>query len=461
MLPFIDRLGLLGAVQVCGCHHSQPPPPAPPPLHCKAVFAPGAHEPPCLEQGAALGASDGPGGCPGWGVPAGLGVQRSHKRGAAPGAELPGRLRLGRCVRSRQGQCWGWGLPAAVGAPSGLQRGFALMTWNIWAQRRAMGQGRGKVGWWERPGVARARVGGDEAPRLRRASCGAWPSKVTGRAQPRAAGTVPSDGAVWPPPPPPPPGWATPSTAVLGGCPRSAEAAGAELGWGTRAPTLCPGSGGSGWAQPPAFSSHCAPTASPVPGVPCTPTAKLCGSNPLCCRASGARRVKWVHLCNLWPRDTRTVCFLGGTGVLVQPDKLCPTAAAGLGTGILGAVSLGSPAPGPWGPAMRETLGCWWSILGGGLWPCWQQRCTLQQWLVARGGGHRAAFLLPGGAMSGAGAVSMYLAPTGSLRRAAARVATAPGAESRPRRAWPAPRPSCPWPGPPCTPCVPPTILGG
>lgn len=57
--------------------------------------------------------------------------------------------------------------------------------------------------------------------------------------------------------------------------------------------------------------------------------------------------------------------FWGGTGVLVQPDMLCPTAAAGLGTGILGAVSLGSPAPGPWGPAMREALGCWWSIPGG------------------------------------------------------------------------------------------------
>lgn len=459
MLPFIDRLGLLGAVQVCGCHHSQPPPPAPPPLHCKAVFAPGAHEPPCLEQGAALGASDGPGGCPGWGVPAGLGVQRSHKRGAAPGAELPGRLRLGRCVRSRQGQCWGWGLPAAVGAPSGLQRGFALMTWNIWAQRRAMGQGRGKVGWWERPGVARARVGGDEAPRLRRASCGAWPSKVTGRARPRAAGTVPSDGAVWAPPTPP--GWATPSTAVLGGCPRSAEAAGAELGWGTRALTLCPGSGGSGWAQPPAFSSHCAPTASPVPGVPCTPTAKLCGSNPLCCRASGARRVKWVHLCNLWPRDTRTVCFLGGNRGAGPAGQAVPYHCCWAGDWDPGSCVSGVPSAGSLGTGHAGDPGVLVEHPGGGTVAMLAAALHPAAMAGGSGGGHRAAFLLPGGAMSGAGAVSMYLAPTGSLRRAAARVATAPGAESRPRRAWPAPRPSCPWPGPPCTPCVPPTILGG
>ena len=70
--------------------------------------------------------------------------------------------------------------------------------------------------------------------------------------------------------------------------------------------------------------------------------------------------------------------------MLVQLDTICPTTAAGLRTWVLGAVSLGSLVPGPWGPAMREVLGCWRSILGGP-WPCWQQPCAPQRRLVALG----------------------------------------------------------------------------
>lgn len=162
-----------------------------------------------------------------------------------------------------------------------------------------------------------------------------------------------------------PPDWGTSNTTVLGGCPRSAEVAGAEQDWDARSLTLCPGSAGLGWAQPPAFDSCCALTALSGAGIPCTPTAALCGTIPLRCGADGAQRVKWAQLCSLQPRDAHSDCSFGGTGVLFHLGILCLTAAAGLGTCVLGAASLESPTPHPWALAMQEVLGCWQISLEG------------------------------------------------------------------------------------------------
>lgn len=210
-----------------------------------------------------------------------------------PRGRAPWRPSAQGCVCSRQGQCWGWGglgAPCGSGGTPGAAEGLALMTGNLWAQR----------GWWGRDGLwgrAGARRGdgsghgwpglglgemgcpgcGEHPVVLGAALQGHWESPAEGCGD-RAVGW----GCVGPL------GWGTSSTAVLGGCPRSAEVAGAELGWDARALAPRPGSGGSGWAQPLAFGSRCTLTAPPVPGVPCTPTAKLCGSIPLRCGASRA-----------------------------------------------------------------------------------------------------------------------------------------------------------------------------
>lgn len=80
-------------------------------------------------------------------------------------------------------------------------------------------------------------------------------SKVTSRAEPRAGGLCCGTG-LWEPP-----GWNTSCRAVLGGCPRSAEVAGAEPVCEMRSLTLRPDSGVSEWVQPLTFGFCCVPTA--------------------------------------------------------------------------------------------------------------------------------------------------------------------------------------------------------
>lgn len=145
----------------------------------------------------------------------------------------------------------------------------------------------------------------------------------------------------------------------------------------------------------------------------------------------------------------------GGTGLLVQPDTLCPTTAAVLGTclgswepclGSSGPDHQDQPCESSWG-AGRASWGDHGCVM----------LCPMERFGVS--GANRAATLLPVGAVSRAGDVRLYLAPSGSLPGAAVRVATAPGAESRSHRVRPAPRPSCPWPGPLHTPHSP--VQGG
>lgn len=102
---------------------------------------------------------------------------------------------------------------------------------------------------------------------------------------------------------------------------------------------------------------------------------------------------------------------------LLHADRLCLCARhLGPGSCVAGGPQCQVPV---W-----KVLGCWWSIPGAG--------AVLAAALCPMGmsggsGAHGTASLLP------VGAVSVRLAPSGSLQRTAARVAAAPGAESWPR----------------------------
>lgn len=192
----------------------------------------------------------------GWGAPGQCrGTEEPWERGC-PG-QSPWRPLAPGQVCSHQGQCWGWGcsgLPAAGGEPRGAE-GLAPVIRMVWAeraegQRQSVGQGRGKERWWQWAGVAWA--GGSGVPRMRRASHSAPRSP----AEPVRAGGPCCGTGLWEPL-----GGNTSRTAVLGGCPRSAEVAGAEPGCETRALTLRLGSGVSEWVQPLALGFSCVPTA--------------------------------------------------------------------------------------------------------------------------------------------------------------------------------------------------------
>lgn len=347
MLPFIDRLGLLGAVQACGCHHGRPG--SPPRLLClppARPFAPGADKSPCPGQGAALGAGGGLRLCLVWGLLAGVGARRSCGSGAAPGqssrrASAWGRFSVGTHLQPSRAvlglgraRCclWGWGhLQDCGGACTGDR--------TIWAQgglwgrdglwgRAGAGKGIGSVQGWPGLGSGEARWPG----------CGEHPVELG--AAPQGHGESPAEGCgdhavgwgcVAPP------GWVYLHRRSPGRLPKVSRG-----GWrgGARALTLLPGSQRLGWAQPLALGSCCAPTA---PGIPCPPTAKLYGSIPLRCGAGGAQRVKRVHLCSLCPQDTRSVGFLRG-------EQGCCSGWTCSAPPLLPGWGLGSWEPGLWGP---------------------------------------------------------------------------------------------------------------
>lgn len=136
-------------------------------------------------------------------------------------------------------------------------------------------------------------------------------------------------------------------------------------------------------AQPGA-GSHCSLTVLAVPGSPALlqqmPRAAWhCPAGPAEPQGcSGCISAAWGSgqpLSLIW----------AGTGELLLPDTLCPTAPAGLGP-CLGSWEpcLGSSGRDPWAPAMGELLGCCQSILGWGghglhhqLWWLWRPALCL------------------------------------------------------------------------------------
>lgn len=166
---------------------------------------PGSSASPCRARcpqtgrGAALGKGGELGGTPSRSA----GMENSWKR-VCPRPQLPGGFRLE--VYSCQKQGWGsGGLRDALGG-GGTPRaaeGLVVMTGNVWVQRGQWG----RAGLWNRAGARRGggnRQGwpGLELGDTRCPGCSEHPvelgaaSKVTGRARPRAVGTVPWGGAV-------------------------------------------------------------------------------------------------------------------------------------------------------------------------------------------------------------------------------------------------------------------------